>query len=314
MNYHLKKAEPIEPETLQWLTKNIHDIPPMPENWHRIQRIIENPNASIKALSDVILNDPILTAKILQVCNSSAFAIVGNKGIHDIQLAITRLGLDETGNLIFRTLAPALGDGAGARIQIRHIWMHSQIIAMLMDLLSRSVPGMSRRDASMVGIMHDIGKMVILHIEDNKNLAAVKIAINQGVPTLEAEFKQLGYTHIDAGMMLALHWKLPTHVRQFIEFHHHPASLPVDAIPAQLQQHMMLLNLAHMIAQHFISDQTPSSSSNWANYRRSFSHHPGAFITDKLHLPLQDADLITSLKAPIEFIKLQFPDLYPTQQ
>ncbi|OIO71213.1 MAG: hypothetical protein AUJ57_07475 [Zetaproteobacteria bacterium CG1_02_53_45] len=310
--YDLSKPRALDPGVLGRLRRNIHEIPPMPETWRQIQHILQKPDASASDLGAVVANDPVLTARILKTCNSSAYATAGSSEINNIPLAIARLGLDETSNIIFQTLAPKLGESPEKRLQSRHIWMHSQTISVLMRLLAEPCSQVSRNDASLIGMLHDIGKLVILHIEDQEKLAALKNAIDGGLSTLEAEFHHLGYTHIDAGMMLGLHWQLPKHVQHFISFHHHAASLPASRIPSHLQQAMMMLNLAHIIAQYQLpADKAAENRGIWQSYQRLFAERPELYVKNELNLPLDSQTLYRQLQLQIERMKVQFPDLYP---
>lgn len=314
MAYDLSKPHGIEPDTLGRLRKNIHAIPPMPETWRQIQKILQQPDASASDLGAVVATDPVLTAQILKTCNSSAYATAGSSGINNIPLAIARLGLDETSNIIFQTLAPKLGDNPEVKLQTRHIWMHSQAISVLMRLLAEPCNQVSRHDASLIGMLHDIGKLVILHIEESRKLAEIKAAIDGGLSTLEAEHHHLGYTHIDAGVMLALHWQLPKHVQNFISLHHHAASLPVEKITPRLQHSMMMLNLAHMVLQQsLVIDNQADNNSIWSAYPRIFAERPESFIKFELNLPLDSPTLFEQLSEQIERIKTLFPDLYPPE-
>jgi len=312
MAYDLSKPHSIEPDKLGHLRRNIHTIPPMPETWRQIQNILQQPDASAGDLGAIIATDPVLTAQILKSCNASAYATSGSSDINNIPLAIARLGLDETSNIIFQTLAPKLGHKPETRVQTRYIWMHSQAISSLMRVLAEPCNQVSRHDASLIGMLHDIGKLVILHIEDGHKLAELKTAINGGLSTLEAEHQLLGYTHIDAGVMLALHWQLPRHVQNFISLHHHAASLPVANIPSQLQHSMMMLNLAHMVLQQAITTDNEVSSI-WSDYQRVFAERPESFVKRELNLPLDSPTLFEQLGEQIERIKTVFPDLYPVE-
>ncbi|GAV20057.1 HDOD domain protein [Mariprofundus micogutta] len=313
MAYDVSKPHSIHPGVLGRLRTSIHEIPPMPESWRQIQRALQQPDASASDLGAVVANDPVLTARILTTCNSSAYATAGSSEINNIPLAIARLGLDETSNIIFQTLAPKLGESPEKRLQARHIWMHSQTISTLMRLLSESCTQVSRNDASLTGMLHDIGKLVILHIEDQQKLADLKASIDGGLSTLEAEYHHLGYTHIDSGMMLALHWQLPKYVQHFISFHHHAAHLPAKQIPSHLQHAMMMLNLAHIIARHSLSiDVENGNGAIWQSYQRQFAERPEPFVKLELSLPLDSQTLYQQLQLQVERIKPQFPDLYPT--
>ncbi|NWF39070.1 HDOD domain-containing protein [Mariprofundus sp. NF] len=309
--YDLSKPPRLDGPILKHLRSKIHEIPPMPEIWHKIQQILEQPDASAGELGAVIAQDPILTAQILKVCNSSAYSIPGSSEISNIPLAIARLGLDETSNVIFNCLAPELGQNENMRQQVRYIWMHCQSISSLTRLLAESCQKLERHDASLIGMLHDIGKLVILNLESDEKLTQLKAAIDSGTDALQAEYEQLGYTHIDAGVILALHWQLPKKVQHFISYHHHTGSLPVSSIPRELQHAMMALNLAHLIFEHFTKGESIMASELvWSAHCCGFARINESFISDELRLPIESAAFYRQLEGEVSRIKLSFADLF----
>lgn len=309
--YDLSNPPRLDGETLKHLRSRIHQIPPMPEIWHKIQNILEQPDASAGELGTAISQDPILTAQVLKVCNSSAYAVAGSKAITNVPLAIARLGLDETSNIIFQTLAPEMGQSENSKLQIRHIWMHCQSISALSRLLAEPSRKLERHDANLIGMLHDIGKLVILNLESDEKLAALKAAIDSGTDALQAEAEQLGYTHIDAGVILALHWQLPKKVQHYISYHHHTGSLPVNAIPKELQHAMMTLNLAHLVFEHFARhDEAYANMLIWSGHCCGFARVNESFVTSEMNLSIDSSAFYSQLKAEVERIKLSFPDLF----
>ncbi len=316
MSYNLNHPPSLNTEVLSRLRHHVNTIPPMPETWNQIQRVLQRPDASAHDLGVIIATDPILTAKILQTCNSAAYATSTSANINNIPLAVARLGLDETSNIIFHTLAPQLGNSSpDKKLQSHHIWMHSQAMSMLMRSLAEPCSQVSHNDASLIGLLHDIGKLVILHIEKEPVLDEMQASIEAGLSALEAEYQHLGYTHIDAGMMLALRWKLPNQVQHFIAHHHHASHLPLDEIPDYLQHSMMMLNLAHMILQHCLADETEAVHKGiWQHDQSVFVEKAELYIKNELELPLDSAALFAQLESQVARIKLSFPDIYPANR
>lgn len=202
--YNIRQPLPMQREAVERLGARIRSIPPMPEIWHEIQAILQQPGASASDLGQCIVRDPVLTAHILTVCNSAAYSSPGQSEITNIPLAIARLGLHETSSVIFQSLAPDLSNSSN-RHQIRYIWFHSQAIAAIARLLTEPARSVERSTASLNGMLHDIGKLVILHIESQERLQHLSSLISDGNDSLAAEHAALGYTHLDAGIMLALH-------------------------------------------------------------------------------------------------------------
>ena len=326
--YDLNAPPSIDKQTREHLLARITKIPPMPEIWHRVQDILQQDDASASDLGQCVAQDPVLTAHMLKMCNSAAYVVPGGVEISNIRLAIARLGLDEASSIIFRALAPDLGGSEQRKKEIRHVWFHSQAIAMLSRILVEPARQVSRHDATLIGMLHDIGKLVMLHIEDEQTLKQLKELIDQGMPTLAAEQKVLAYTHIDAGMMLALHWKLPRLVRNAISFHHHPAVLKADALPQGLQYAMLSLHTSHLLLQRVlqqdflakaksgIAGQTEEGrwhGSVWQSDQRTCLHETLRFVQEEMSIPLESESLYGQIEAEIKRLKLSFPDLFEAE-
>ena len=72
-----------------------------PDHYFRLQKVIDNPRSSFKAIAEVILHDPALSARILKVANSPFF----NPGfkVESIDRALTFIGMNQLEELVLGT-------------------------------------------------------------------------------------------------------------------------------------------------------------------------------------------------------------------
>jgi HD-like signal output (HDOD) protein len=153
---------------------------------------------------------------------------------------------------------------------------------------------------------------VILHLEDKEKLDLLREAISSGTPALKAEWEILGYTHIDAGMMLALHWRLPRSIHHFIYYHHHPAWHTPDSWPSDLQPVIMLIHMAHLIVETIDDGRKPDLV--WSRKRRPHIPETESFLYKPLHLPLTSAAAYAQLQQDLDKLKINFPVLFPPEK
>jgi len=294
--YDLNNRPPIVRDARNYLQSRINQIPPMPEIWHQVQTILQQDDASASDLGQCVAKDPVLTAQILKVCNSSAYAGSAGKDVSNIPLAIARLGLDEASSIIFRSLAPDLGGSEQCKTEIRHIWFHSQAVAMLSRILAEPSHYLSRHDATLAGMLHDIGKLVVLHIEPDEKLNHLRAAI-------------------DAGMMLALHWRLPRQVQGLILFHHHPSEMKANRLPESMRHAMLTLHVAHLILQHDgqggeqLGEQAKVVSI-WQSHQRTCMHDTLRFMQQEMQIPLDSESFYERVEVDLNRLKLSFSDLF----
>jgi len=305
----LRSPPPINIEMLKKLRGAISDIPPLPEIWHRIQAVLNAPDASPSDLAKEVEQDPVITAHVLKVCNSAAYAMPGSKPVTSPALALTRLGMDTAHDLILQMVVPDFGNRKESEDEIRRIWFHGQAVSLIARTLAEYSHILEGRSASLFGMLHDIGKLVILHLEDEKKLEQLREAITSGTPTLKAEWDTLGYTHIDAGMMLALHWRLPRSIHHFIYYHHHPEWHSPDTWPSDVQAVVMLLQISHLVLEAICEEDEDQGI--WSSSKRTHIPETESFLHKPLQLPLTNAGVYSQLSQDIFHLKLNFPDLFP---
>ena len=314
--YDLNEPPEISKEVRDHLYSRIKQIPAMPEIWHQVQEILQQAGSSASDLGQCIAQDPVLTAQILKVCNSPAYSAMGNAEVVNLPLAIARLGLDETSSIVFRSVAPELGNSEKSKQEIRHIWFHIQAIALLSRILSESSHRLDRHEATQVAMLHDIGKLVILHLEPEHKLERLTHLINQDTSLLAAEYEVLGYTHVDAGKMLAQRWGLSEHVQNSIAFSHHLTASKINSLPKKMHHSMATLHIAHLVLNHAIDAQgQPNRQTVWQNHlRTSLREDIADFAQHGMHILLNTEGLYAQLLAEVERLKLSFPDLFQPEE
>lgn len=301
---------PIAVATLKRLREGITTIAPLPEIWHQIQKTLNSPDAAASDLAKLVSQDPILTAHILKICNSAAYAVPGNPPVTHIALALTRLGMDAAQEVILQMLMPEIGSET-SQDDVQYLYFHAQAIALFTRTLSEYSQIVDRQSASLFGMLHDIGKLVILHIEGEDKLKQLRESIAQGIPALKAEWDILGYTHIDAGMMLALHWKLPRSIHHFIYYHHHPCWHSMDVWPSDVKPAIMLVHLSHIMLSTMLADDDMPNI--WQQNMRSHVPESKSLLHRSLHLPASDVGFYSQIEQDLKRLRLQFSDLFTAE-
>ncbi|RMH50658.1 MAG: HDOD domain-containing protein [Zetaproteobacteria bacterium] len=302
-----RRPPPIDDAALRRLKQSIAEIPPLPEIWSRIEQVMADPAAGASHLAAEVEKDPVLTAHLLEVANSAAWAPRDRRPQTDVAMAIARLGMEVSYGLLLERVTPKLGGEARSDTAVRGVWLHAQAISLICRILSTELRGIDHRLAATLGLLHDIGKLIIIHQEPPEELERLRVRIACGMPELQAEYDQLGFTHIDAGMMLALHWRLPRAVQRLIALHHHPDGLHGSDYPGELQGCNMLIHLAHLLLQQLL----PAGCWRgvWsASLRCRGDDLPPLLIRAGLH-PEETEEIVQRITRELERLLLRFPDL-----
>jgi len=194
---------------------NMPGIPSMPNVLSEALNTMENPKSSVEKLADIISKDISLTTQILKMVNSSYYGFPSQ--ITTIKRAMALLGFNTIKSLILSVVVkPMMMTHSGMAL-----WEHSIRCAVACQLMSKSLGFGDPDEAFIMGLLHDIGKMV-MEISNKDAVKEINRLITLGADTLQAEEMFFGYNHTDAGKELVLKWKLPLVVGAAVRYHHNP--------------------------------------------------------------------------------------------
>lgn len=208
---------------LRELLGRLEQLPSIPRLYHELGRKLEDPEADLNDVAQLIARDPAMTAKVLKLVNSAFFGLPHT--VNDILEAVHYLGINTLKTLV---LAVHAFDQYPAEtipwFPWETLWNHSletgaraRALAQLED-----APDTVLQQAAVAGLLHDLGQL-ILAVNLREDYAAIRRAAATGQrPLTESEQACLGTTHAEvAGYLLGL-WGLPDPVVEAITFHHHP--------------------------------------------------------------------------------------------
>ena len=172
-------ADKVQQELMQAIENDQLVLPTLPEVALRVREAAENPDVSIPTLAKVIGNDTALTARIIKVVNSPLLRT--NREINDLQMAISRLGINYTSNLAtglaMEQMFQATTDVVDRKM--REVWNKSTEIAAISHVLCRNFTRLPADQATLAGLVHQIGILPILtYAEEHSALLSDSISLN----------------------------------------------------------------------------------------------------------------------------------------
>ncbi len=225
-------------------------IPPLPQLVIELLKEIQNPNASAASVGNIAAADPALAASLLRTVNSAAFGL--HRKITNVADAVNYLGFASVKTMVLQLqLDQALGGHTAVNPDLADLWVHSLIVSYIADCIGRRVPGVDRGFVSTLGLLHDIGKIVVLtRFPDQARELTAARAADPASSTLAQETKILGVNHADLGANVAAQWGLPGDLVRAIRFHHVPQKAFEPTDPKPLHQAMYVLQLANQLAKY----------------------------------------------------------------
>ncbi len=219
----------LEDPDLRSLISEIKSLPSIPQVYLRMIEALEVPDAPIDAVSDIIAEDPALTAKVLQLVNSAFFGFARPSA--NVREAVQLLGVG-----IIRALAltihlfSAFTPAQLRELPVDEIWEHSLRTA----LLARQIAELEKSEPVFVeqafsaGLLHDVGKLILVAHRSPDYLEALERARTCHVSLSQVEREIFKSTHADVGAYLIGIWGLPMALVEAVAYHHSPgqASAP----------------------------------------------------------------------------------------
>ncbi len=174
------------------LTQGGYELPALPDLAIRIGKAMDDPNTNNEDIARLVQLDPALSARLMSVVNSAAFA--GSTPICSLNQAVARLGRQQVRNLVFSCIIKDLfrTESATLRQMMKALWDHSCRVAAICSVLARFTPGLDPDRALLAGLVHDIGVIPLLHTASNMPTLATSPAVLQRlVHEMKAEVGQL---------------------------------------------------------------------------------------------------------------------------
>jgi putative nucleotidyltransferase with HDIG domain len=207
----VKQLEPAGPFA-DWMRSNTSNIPMLPEVAARVISLASNPDVTISHLAQVITKDQVLTTRLLSLANSAYYT--SSIDVATVPEAIMRMGAAAVRNLavtlcVTSRMRERNVYGANGQLLVDH-----GIGTAYVARLTADDAGADPDQAFLCGLLHDIGKMVILkwHYDHVKRT---------GTPLDAAEFSDLiakWHSHV-AGVAFR-RWGLPEELDEPVLCHH----------------------------------------------------------------------------------------------
>ena len=139
-------------------------LPVLPQAARAVRKELARPEASFERISEIVSQDPGMSARILEVANSPLYA--GVEKIRNLQQAAARIGMRETRNILLAVATQNLftAQEKGRAALMSRLWLHSLVCAYANEIMAKELRIKESSDFFLMGLLHDIGKLAILHL------------------------------------------------------------------------------------------------------------------------------------------------------
>lgn len=183
----------------------------------KLLEIAQQAEPSIDKMMAILEDDSGLASRILRIVNAPAYGL--RFRCTSVRLAVTLLGPRELANVAAAAavveLFPADSEGAA------RVLSHCKETALVARHLATGC-GLGAEEMFTIGLLHDIGKLMIRQVVDAERTQALYAQVGPGCDA-EAERAAFGYDHGVLAAQVFKAWRLPAPIPEVVGMHHRPA-------------------------------------------------------------------------------------------
>lgn len=194
-------------------------------------------SGNTRRLAELISMDPVISARILQVANSSFFR--RSSPVVSVPHAMITLGLDHIKVQIKEILEGESDHSyfSGLKQVYRAFWHHSIVVGRIAELLQQVIRVHSPLDLYMAGLLHDIGMLALDPLCPHFYAQSLRKDSEISLRLTLNEQKYIGIDHGTAGAWLGEKMGLPQPFLAVMQHHHDPQ---------RAREHMLPIAIIHL--------------------------------------------------------------------
>lgn len=224
--------------SLKNLVSGIDQLPSLPEVFTRLEKKLKDPETGINEIAEIIEEDVAMSAKVLQLVNSSFFGLY--QKADSPARAVSFLGLDTIKALALGVQVFTECKANDTGLSIEDLFAHSLLVATCAKKVAEAtVSDKDVIDDSFIsGILHDIGKLVLITELNDEYSQIISNAKTKNIFLRDAELQSLKASHCDLGAYLIGLWGLQGPIVEAIGFHHRLDEYPAESFSPALAVHI----------------------------------------------------------------------------
>ena len=192
-------------------------VPPFPTVAQRILALVNDPDANVADLSDLVKSDPSFAAELLRFANS---ALLGaRRKVTSLQMAIVVVGIDRVKAIATLVSMNRMVRHSVRQEALRKVWTHSLVTALIAEEISR-VARVGRDSAYTAGLLHNLGTLGLMSAYPDEYSRMLEVSNDFGFDLLRTEQDLFEIDHCMAGAFLAQDWDFPDELAAAIAAHH----------------------------------------------------------------------------------------------
>jgi putative nucleotidyltransferase with HDIG domain len=210
------------PETPEQMVSCAPELEALPVVAQRVMAMVRDERTSFERIAALLGTDQALTSAVLRHANSGL--AMPSRRIATLREALARIGQRAISEVLVRACAgPLLNRGLPPYALPRRVaWRHAATASVASRDLASMLKSPGAEEASVAGLLHDVGKTVMTSVVPETAAEAVSIARSRRIPVWQAEAHLIGFHHGQVGGALLRSWGLPEPLAEAVALHHEP--------------------------------------------------------------------------------------------
>lgn len=222
-------------------------LPSPPAIALKILEAVRSNEINFEELADIIMVDPVLTAQVLKIANSSIYSLP--KQVTSLSQATGLLGTQTLKNIALSfVIVDSFKDIPQGGFDLDLYWKRSISTAVSAKTLAKKT-GIADEDIFITALLQDIGILIFFLADAPAFTEMLDKNRITGKRFYEAEKDQFGFDHTELGSHLLKSWNMPETIYNPIRYHHTSDTFDSQHGPAQL------LNISDKISSIYHSSQ-----------------------------------------------------------
>ncbi|WP_320171284.1 response regulator [Maridesulfovibrio sp.] len=208
-------------DKIRKIVSELDSLPVIPELITKIREELERPDPDIAKVGRLVEQDAGTSATLLKVVNSTFFGFY--EKITSPSRAVVMLGTEVLKGLVLGVnLLRELDVDSLNGYSVYKLWDHS----LQTGYFARAIAKCESTDRSFIdccfvsGLLHDVGKLVLITKMDSFYQLVLDAVAEQGGPVVKQEMRVLGATHAGVGAYLLGLWGFNEDVVKSVYSHH----------------------------------------------------------------------------------------------
>ncbi len=188
------------------------DMPGVSPQGLEVMELVSIDDPDLHKIEEKIMQDPALAGTVIRYANSPLYR--RRDEITNVPNALTMLGLKNVRSAVVMATLHAVTD-ANSKVN-NAVWQHGQTIAMLCKMIAMKVKPTVADDAEFVGLVHDLGALVLSSNLGEQYEAAYQRSLDENVNLETIEKESFGIQHDQVMEHLANQLRLPERLKQIV--------------------------------------------------------------------------------------------------